>query len=384
MVHASTFLWASMPRYLDRGTVSLGLLCLVLLVMGSAWWRARSRAAAVVIRIPSDASTRAIARTVVAKQGSANILYAAVPPASPSPRVRVAGSIASGAGVSTPPRGAALKPARPDLPWRHPGMCAEGASVEVEEARARYLGTFVPTAAWHTTIYADPRASPQAIESVRSRLELIHEFSAAQIGLDSEPPPIYVYPSVEQLRAYSCTSKIAVSYYDGAIHLAANDATLEASLRHEYAHHVLVNGITGPMWFQEGAAMAFGGDCPSNAWQLWRGHPFDPRQMISGFPHSASLETATEFNAQACIMMEFLERLCLTLHDCGTNELANALTSGEATPDTLFNWAISRRGADLFRTTNLPLWDDYAERGDFAPPTKAVLLHRAGVGPAQP
>jgi hypothetical protein len=261
-------------------------------------------------------------------------------------------------------------------------MCAEGASVEVEEARAHYLGTFVPTAAWHTTIYADPQASPQAVEGVRSRLELIHEISAAQIGLDSEPPPIYVYPSVEKVRAYSCTSKIAVSYYDGAIHLAADDPALESSLRHEYAHHVLVSsGITGPMWFQEGVAMAFGRDCPSDAWQLWRGHQFDPRQMTSGFPHTASLEAATEFNAQACIMTEFLERLCLTLQGCGTNELAHALASGEATPETLFDWAISRRGGDLFRTTNRSLWDDYAERGDFAPPSKAALLHRAGVGP---
>lgn len=379
MVYASAFARVSMRRYLDRGTVSVGLLCLVLLVVGSAWWRARSRAAAVVIRAPREASALAIARTVVAKPGSAN---AAAPPASPSSRIHASASVAT-AGVSTSPRGPALEPARPDLPWRHPGTCAEGTSIEVEKARARYLSTFIATAAWHTTIHADPLASPQAVEGVRSRLELIHELSVPRLGLDSEPPPIYVYPSVEQVRAYSCTSKIAVSYYDGAIHLAANDETLESSLRHEYAHHVLVSsGITGPMWFQEGAAMAFGGDCPNNAWQLWREHRFDSKEMVSGFPRSASLETAAEFNAQACIMMEFLERLCLARPGCGMHELANALTSGEATPYTLFNWAISRRGADLFRTTSLPLWDDYAERGDFASPTKATLLQRAGVGSA--
>jgi hypothetical protein len=61
-------------------------------------------------------------------------------------------------------------------------------------------------------------------------------------------------------------------------------------------------------------------------------------------------------------------------------ELVVALASGQANPETLFRWAISRRGSDLFRMTNLPLWDDYVERGDFAPPTEAELLKRTSIG----
>jgi hypothetical protein len=375
-------------KYFDRGTISLTLLCLAVLVIAvNTLWQARSPAPAVVIRKPGDTSAFAGAPAFLSQSSSEDDgPQLAAPSASMLPRTRLAGNPAAGpVGDPIPPRHATVKQTQPKLPWPHSGRCAASASVEVEEGRARYRGTFISTPAWHTTIYVAPGAPPSAVESVRSRLERIHELSVSQLGLDSEPPLIYVYPSVEEVRAHSCTSKIAVSYYDGAIHLAADDTELESSLRHEYAHHVLVsNGIAGPMWFQEGAAMAFGRDCPTGAWKLWRAHRFDPKQMISALPPAASLATVTEFNAQACIMMEFLERLCLTLRGCGTTELTHALDSGEATPDTLFNWAISRRGADLFRTSPLRMWDDYAERGDFAPATKAALLQRAGLGRGQP
>jgi len=86
-------------------------------------------------------------------------------------------------------------------------------------------------------------------------------------------------------------------------------------------------------------------------------------------------EVAT-FYVHAYVMTEFLERLCLARSRCGLPELADALMSKRATPETLFAWAISTRGSDLSRTTPLPLWDDYAARGNFAPATLQALVNR--------
>lgn len=115
---------------------------------------------------------------------------------------------------------------------------------------------------------------------------------------------------------------------------------------------------------------------PLTYWQTWRDHPIDLDRMVATFPTTASPDAAAVFYAQAYVMTEFLERLCLARPECGLAELANALKSRQTTPERLFDWAIARRGDDLFRTTRLALWDDYAERGNFAPATLDVLLHR--------
>lgn len=99
--------------------------------------------------------------------------------------------------------------------------------------------------------------------------------------------------------------------------------------------------------------------------------------MVEGPPPGASAQVTRAFLAQAVIMVELLERLCLARSDCGSAELVGALASRAATPETLFGWAIARRGSDLFRSTRVSLWDDYAQYGDFLPATKEVLLGRA-------
>jgi hypothetical protein len=98
--------------------------------------------------------------------------------------------------------------------------------------------------------------------------------------------------------------------------------------------------------------------------------------MVDGPPSGASAQVTTAFHAQAAIMVELLERLCLLRHDCNAAELVTALGTGAATPATLFGWALARRGGDLFRTTRVSLWDDYVEHGDFLPATKSALLSR--------
>ena len=149
------------------------------------------------------------------------------------------------------------------------------------------------------------------------------------------------------------------------------------SLKHEYAHHVLTsNGVNGPLWFQEGTAMVFAGDVPLRAHALWREHPIDVRDMVASFPDTAPLEEARAFYANAAMMTEFLRYLCLARAECNPAELAEALVNGDATPETLFNWAIARRGADLAHTVQRSLWEDYVAYGDFPPATWQALRAR--------
>jgi hypothetical protein len=75
-------------------------------------------------------------------------------------------------------------------------------------------------------------------------------------------------------------------------------------------------------------------------------------------------------------MVEFLDRLCRAEENCNLKALVDALKNGQATPDTLFDWAVSKRGSDLVRTSALPLWDDYVVHQDFALATKLALLRR--------
>jgi len=267
----------------------------------------------------------------------------------------------------------------PSLPWRHPGLCVGGAGDRADKLRARYLATFVPTPAWHTSLLVHPQVPATAVADIKDHLELLNAYAARQIGLPASPPFIYVYPTVAALREHSCAGVQAVAYYDGAIHLALESesgAELYQNLRHEYAHHVLVsNGIDGPFWFQEGTAMALAGDAPSDSYILWHEHPIDVADMVRGFPHTAPLEVATAYYANAYVMMEFLDRICPAGVECRPAELAEALISESATPETLFEWATAQHG-DLAPAAARKLWDDYVA-GRKIPATYQTLLERA-------
>jgi len=289
----------------------------------------------------------------------------------PSPAARDAGS-------SRPREGGSSSDS--DVPWLHPGTCFDHADPRPAR-RARYLATFVPERVWQTTVYVHPDVPSDTLDSIRHGLERTHEFATRRLNLSSDPPAIYVYPTVDALRQYSCTGAHAVAYYDGAIHLAlvaGARSELLTSLRHEYVHHVLVsNGIRGPIWFQEGAAMTFAGDRPANYWSTWRENPIRIERMVSTFPSTESKASAEIFYAQAFVMMEFLERLCLARTECGLAELAAALASERVTPERLFDWASEERSRDLAHTSAPSIWNDYAARGDFSPKTLQALLDRA-------
>jgi len=261
-------------------------------------------------------------------------------------------------------------------------MCV-GAGDPRRVLRAHYLAKFIPKPAWRTTLYVHADVTPDAVDSVRDRIERIHELATKHVGLTSDPPVIYIYPTAEALREFACTGPSAVAYYDGAIHLAVvagGDSELARSLRHEYVHHVLVsNGIGAPIWFQEGAAMAFAADGPRNYYQTWRKNPIHVEQMITTFPSTQPEEAQELFYVKAFVMTEFLERLCLARTNCGIAELAAALESGRVSADDLFDWAAHERSSDLAHTALRSIWEDYAAHGNFPPATMKALLDRASV-----
>lgn len=253
-----------------------------------------------------------------------------------------------------------------------------------ESDRVWYLTSFPARDAWRTTLYVHDDVPSDAVHEVANGLERAHDSATRQLGLAAEPPLLFLYPSVDVLREWSCASPLAVAYYDGAIHLAAvpNSSELLKSLTHEYVHHVLIsNDIRGPIWFHEGAAMAIARDSPAGHWSIWRQKPLDLERMIHRFPKTARLEEAVTFYAQAYVMTDFLDRLCLTRPGCGLAELADALVNGRATSETLFSWAVATRGSDLSPTARVSLWDDYGDYGNFPPATYAALLSRAGLRP---
>lgn len=72
-------------------------------------------------------------------------------------------------------------------------------------------------------------------------------------------------------------------------------------------------------------------------------------------------EALRELDSQ---VTEAAVRLCLFDHrvDCKLSELIEALQSGRATPESLFEWAVSQRSKDL-NYPGLSLWHAYEKRG---------------------
>jgi len=292
---------------------------------------------------------------------------------------------APGATAAPPSYGASATIADADLPWSHPGLCVGAAGTARDAKRAHYLATFVPSEAWRTTLYVHPDALASAADVIRDNLERVNRSATNTLGLRSTPPLIYLYPSVASLREHSCANANAVAYYDGAIHMTDMDSEPESDIRyqlltsllHEYAHHVLMsNGVGRPFWFQEGTALLLAGDAPHGSRALWREHPIAPRDMVGSIDETAPLDVARTYYANAAVMSSFLDSLCLARADCNPAELAEALINGEATPETLFDWAIARRGADLAHTVARSLWEDYVAHGDFPPSTRQALSER--------
>ena len=272
----------------------------------------------------------------------------------------------------------------------HVTRCNDPARPDLETRRMQYLATFVPTVTESTTLASAPNVPVEAVAAVENELSRVQITVQTRLGLNSVPPTIYIYPNVAALREYACAPG-AVAYYDGAIHLAvvppnprfSHDfsATIQ-NLKHEYVHHALMsNGVTRPIWFQEGEAMMI---AEEREWSLrpltWQAHALPVAQMVLSFPDTSNASAAQAFYGQAYIMVEFLDRLCVGRpRSCHTRELIEALKTGSANPATLFDWAVARRGSDLVSTPGLPLWEDYLKHGNFSAERETALLGRARV-----
>jgi hypothetical protein len=292
------------------------------------------------------------------------------------------GDLADASGGHRPPaprpgisRAAIREAAREALPWRYPGLCSDASRSGPLSSRARYLATFVRTPLELAVVHRDPEVDAISLGITDKDLGKISRRTAT--GLGAPFPAIYVYRSVEALREHSCASANVAAYYDGAIHVTPRNLS---ALQHEYTHHVLVtNGIERPLWLQEGLAMRAAGEEQHEtraAWLTWKDRPLSMDRMVNLFPATADPDEVATFYGQAYHMTHMLERLCLTHPECGPPELFEALRSGEAAPETLFEWAVQRRGSDLFAKTRLPVWEDYLAHGTFGPENYRALLER--------
>jgi hypothetical protein len=273
-----------------------------------------------------------------------------------------------------PARAVALEGWKRDrrLPWRWPGFCVNETADE-RVSRLRYLARFVPidvTAEWQSKAYAHPETREELRAVVADLLDVTHRAVLRYLPLPTQPPLVYLHESAEALRAHSCAGRAALAYYDGAIHLATPPEIgpeltradllrqgLMTSLGHEYVHHVLVsNGIGRPVWLQEALAMFFAQEFPQ---ANWRARPIALDDMVEYLPHDATPEFETTFYTQASAMLELLRKLCGSSEGCYNVDLVLALQKGQASPETLFEWAISQRAREGTSVTPLSIWNDY-------------------------
>ena len=300
----------------------------------------------------------------------------------------------------TPPSSAPASSRRrpePESMWRHRGQCSDETLTGPDSARERYLARFVrvqPSGGIRYSTVGIIYAATAVPQPIRERaLFWIDNFrgpAEEYLHLSSPLPTVYLHETPQALRAHACVNDAAIAYYDGAIHVAPTEdgswRELWRTLAHEYIHHLLqTHDIQRPIWFQEGAAMAFAREI-SRSWRFSM-RPVELEQMNDGFPRSASAQFAQAFYGQAYVMLTFLDDLCRTgRQDCqSAPELVQVLREGTATPEKLFEWALRRWAGDI-PGSRLSLLEDYVA-ADFKLSlglTAAARAHRTPTGTPSP
>ena len=256
------------------------------------------------------------------------------------------------------------------VPWHERPACEKAAN-------AAPGAKFVRAAPNPFEILAEPAVPAEAIAHVTRELPKARELARTSLGLDAEPPAIYVYADLESLRENSCANGAAVAYYDGKIHLSliAKDARyieLTRSLQHEYVHHALIgHGIQEPAWLQEGVAMVLSGE-PAGHWRP-RGELLELSQMVAPIPPDASADQRQAHYGQAYAMTLFLQKLCANRKGCGYSNLVEALEYENAAPATLFEWVVDERASSLSKAPKA-LWESYAANDMQLLPADVVAL----------
>jgi hypothetical protein len=270
-----------------------------------------------------------------------------------------AGSLAE---LATLDAGAPPAPGKPEpapgtdprfgLRWSLPGHCGPGFERQMA-ARASLLATFTLTTLNGARFFADPGVDPQRVLAAGDFLNKARSISTGLLGAEAavRAPDLYIYASAEALRSNSCVNQATAGYYDGAIHVSADDFDLEATITHELVHHVLnAMGVAKPMWLHEGLAMFA---AQEHWWRderlglmKWLRNEHLPFEGLAlAFPHSSDELFAGAVYYQSFRMVEFL---FLSSPDRGgIYRLVAGLRSGSIQAQTAFAQSTGMSGEAL-------------------------------------
>lgn len=238
--------------------------------------------------------------------------------------------------------------------WDDPGLCDDEPLVKLAQRRAALLASFATVRRADTLIHLDPELPVAVADAVGESLLVARRTLAVLLGARADVPfpEIYVYQSADQLRSVACVNVATQGYYDGAIHLPANDPDAHRTVVHELTHHVLrALGVQKPMWFHEGLAMYAANERwwedPRSGLVPWlqREHlPF--AAMTDAFPHTADELFAGAVYFQSYEMVRFLGA------KAGKPDFAwfaEGLSNGSLDPQTAFGASLNLDDASLER-----------------------------------
>lgn len=292
---------------------------------------------------------------------------AAAPPDAGSPAVLAVPSLDAGtfadlaeleAGAPITSPGAQPTPGtdpRFGLRWSLPGHCGPGFEKQMA-ARASLLATFPVTTLQGARFFHDPAVEPMRVLAAGDALVKGRSITTGLLGPDAAvgPPDIYLYATAEALRSTSCVNQATAGYYDGAIHVSADDFDLERTVIHENVHHVLNSlGVTKPMWLHEGLAMFAAEErwwhderLGLTRWLSTQHLPFE--SLALAFPHSSDELFAGAVYYQSFRMVEFV--FVLSPDRGGIYRLVAGLRAGSIQPQSAFSQSSGLSGEPLERS----------------------------------
>ena len=240
--------------------------------------------------------------------------------------------------------------------WEEPGLCATPEARRRLDARSALLATFERMQVDDVVLFHDRTVRAEVLRTTVLSLRRTRMFINQFLGWapQSFPPHVYVYRDVPQMLSVSCgTNKVALGYYDGAIHVSGGDLGLrqvQQSVAHEYTHHFLNSlGVPKPMWLHEGLAMTVAeedwwSDSRLALREWLRNDHLDFAVLSSAFPHGADETFALAAYFQSYMMVEFIrERRGAAF----LPELVNVLAERRLAAADAFATAAGLQGRDL-------------------------------------
>lgn len=253
--------------------------------------------------------------------------------------------------------GPSSRSARYTVRWEKPGLCADEEGSRRLEARPALLATFEQVRLEDVLIAHDRSVPPAAVQHAAHALRRTRMFVTRLLGWAPQPfpPPVFLYRDPAQMLSVSCSdNKVALGYYDGAIHVSASPALdlrqVQQSVAHEYTHHFLNSlGVPRPMWLHEGLAMTLAEedwwDSPQLYLKDWllREH-LDFEGLAEAFPHGADETFALAVYFQSHMMVAFIRE---RRGPGFLAELVDGLATGRISPGESFAVAAGLQGREL-------------------------------------